>query len=73
MVADSDATIKLIGNTIKVQGDEAQEIMLVSMSGAVVARGEGNELDVSSMTNGIYIAVAVMNDGSRLTSKIALK
>ncbi len=73
VIADnSDVTINKWGNVVKVQGGEASEIMLVSMSGAVVARGIGNELETSSMPKGIYVAVAVMSDGSRVASKIAL-
>ena len=73
IVADnSDVTINKLGNVIKVQGGEASEIMLVSMSGAVVARGLGDELVIDSMPKGIYVAVAIMNNGSRVTSKVAL-
>lgn len=73
IVADNnDVTINKLGNVVKVQGGEASEIMLVSMSGAVVARGLGNELIIDSMPKGIYVAVAIMNNGSRVASKLAL-
>lgn len=74
VIADNnDAVIKVSGNVVQVQGGDVKEIMLVSMSGAVVTCGVGNEIEISSMPKGIYIAVAVLADGSRITSKIALK
>ena len=73
IIADnSNVSINKFGNVIKVQGGVASEIMLVSMSGAVAARDSGNELVVDSMPKGIYVAVAIMSDGSRVASKIAL-
>jgi hypothetical protein len=42
------------------------------MSGAVVARSQGNELVIDSMPKGMYVAVAIMGDGSRVASKLAL-
>lgn len=73
VVADkNDVAINKLGNVVKVQGGEANEIMLVSMSGAVVARSQGNELVIDSMPKGIYVAVAIMSDGSRVASKLAL-
>ena len=73
VVADkNDVTINKLGNVVKVQGGEANEIMLVSMSGAVVARSLGNELVIDSMPKGMYVAVAIMGDGSRVASKLAL-
>ncbi len=74
VIADNnDTVIKVSGNVVQVQGGDAKEIMLVSMSGAVVTCGVGNEIEISLMPKGIYIAVAVLADGSRITSKIALK
>lgn len=73
VIADnSDVSINKWGNVVKVQGGEANEIMLVSMSGAVVARSLGNELVIESLPKGIYVAVAIMSDGSRVASKLAL-
>lgn len=74
VIADNnEAVIKVSGNVVQVYGGDAKEMMLVSMSGVVVARGVGNELEIISAPKGIYVAVAELTDGSRITSKIALR
>lgn len=62
---EGEAAILFDGNVITVVGEDCEVINVYSLSGALVATGEGNELDVSELVKGAYVVQA----GS-LTTKI---
>lgn len=62
---EGEAAILFDGNVITVVGEDCDVINVYSLSGALVATGEGNELEVSELVKGAYVVQA----GS-LTTKI---
>lgn len=62
---EGEAAILYDGNVITVVGEDCDVINVYSLSGALVATGEGNELEVSELVKGAYVVQA----GS-LTTKI---
>ena len=55
---------------IAVEGAQAANITLVAMTGAVVAQAD-EQIDATAINPGIYVAVATLADGSRITTKLA--
>lgn len=62
---EGEAAILFDGNVITIVGEDCEVINVYSLSGALVATGEGNELEVSELVKGAYVVQA----GS-LTTKI---
>lgn len=72
ITADNGAKIVMQNGAIAVDTDSDAHIMLVTMTGAVVAQGFG-AINASAINAGIYVAVATLSDGSRITSKLAIR
>lgn len=72
ITADNAASILMHNGIISVDGAEATNITLVSMTGAIVAQSD-NEIDATAINPGIYVAVATLADGSRITAKLAIR
>lgn len=74
VVADiDDCEIVVKGRDVTVSNGNAVSISLVSLTGVEVASVGGNELDASQVQSGIYVVVATLENGERVTGKIALK
>lgn len=63
--------ITVWGNMIK--ASSAKSITLISMTGQIIASTDSDELNTDNISSGVYIAVATLIDGSRLTKKIAIR
>lgn len=72
IAVDNDAKLAVNGKTI-IASDDVAEIILISMTGNIAARSNSNELYAGNVSQGIYIAVALTNDGKRITRKVAIK
>lgn len=72
IVANNDASIVMSNGVIAVEGAQAANITLVAMTGAVVAQAD-EQIDATAINPGIYVAVATLADGSRITTKLAIR
>ncbi len=73
---EDDATDNRIvcnGSYINVLGSEANTIALYNLSGVLVASTNSNELCIDHLPAGIYIAIARLNNGTFLSSKIVVR
>lgn len=69
---DSDAQIVMRDGVITVENGQPAGIMLVAMTGSVVAQAD-EAIDASMVNSGIYIAVARLADGTTITRKMAIR
>ena len=74
-IADEDEAlaIALNGRTISILGAENARIAVYTPAGALVAAGNGESLDASGLTGGIYIVVAIDGEGRRTTARLLLR
>ena len=72
VMANNSAEIVLKNGNIYVEGAQATNITLVAMTGAVVAQAD-ELIDATTINPGIYVAVATLADGSRITTKLAIR
>ncbi len=74
IIADGDDCRIVINNgAIEVTNATVSNITLVSLTGAVVASVDGETMDAGAVQPGVYVVVATLNNGTRVTGKIALK
>ncbi len=67
------AAITYDGHSLKVVGADAVNIAAYTMSGMLIANIAGDTLDAGMLSRGIYIVVATLADGSRLSSRVAVR
>ena len=72
IMANDGASIVLSNGVIAVEGAQAADITLVAMTGAIVAQAN-EQIDATTISPGIYVAVATLADGSRITAKLAIR
>ena len=72
IMANDGASIVLSNGVIAVEGAQAADITLVAMTGAIVAQAN-EQIDATTINPGIYVAVATLADGSRITAKLAIR
>lgn len=69
----SEARLIYDGSAFRVVGAEAASIAVYSLSGVLAATTNANSLEAEHLSAGIYVVVATLTDGSRLSSKVALR
>ena len=72
-VLNDDVKIVAKQGCVMVENGEVAQLALVSMTGAVVAHEYGEQVETSHLQSGIYVAVAILTDGSKVASKIVIK
>lgn len=69
----TDITLKEGENFLVADGDLVKSMSVVSIAGVQMAKAEGRQVNISSLTPGVYVVVIALEDGSTVTRKIAIR
>lgn len=72
-VLSQDINIVVKQGCITVENAEVENFMLVSLTGAIVANNFDNELSTAHIPSGLYVAVAILQDGRKIVNKVIVR
>ncbi len=72
-ILNQDINIVVKQGYITVENTEVKELMLVSLTGAIVANNFDNVLSTAHIPSGLYVAVAILQDGRKIVNKVIIR